>query len=99
MEFRRWSFWRRWLGQRSERAAAKYLRRLGYRILAANLADQRGEIDLLALDGETIVVVEVRSTSQRDPQIAADSVNYPKQKRLTEANLRLVVANAKKLQG
>lgn len=89
-EFGRWPFWRRWFGQRSERAAARYLRNLGYRVLAANLADRRGEIDLLALDGQTLVVVEVRSTSTADPQRAADSVNYAKQKKLTEATLRFL---------
>ena len=89
-EFGRWPFWRRWFGRRSERAAARFLRRLGYRVLAANLADRRGEIDLLALDGRTLVVVEVRSTSTADPQVAADSVNYPKQKKLTEAAVRFL---------
>lgn len=89
-EFGRWPFWRRWFGQRSERAAARYLRREGYRILAANVSDRLGEIDLLALDpdGSTLVVVEVRSTSTGDVQKAADSVNYPKQKKLTEAAVR-----------
>ena len=87
-EFGRWSFWRRWFGQRSERAAAKFLRKLGYRILAANVADTEGEIDLLALDGGTLVVVEVRSRSVEDPSVAAATVNYPKQRKLTEATIR-----------
>jgi len=86
--FSRWPYWRRWFGQRSERAAAKYLRKLGYRILARNVADLRGELDILALDGRTLVVVEVRSTSSTDLERAAASVNYTKQKKLTEATLR-----------
>ncbi|MFO0850903.1 MAG: YraN family protein [Gemmataceae bacterium] len=90
--FGRWPFWKRWFGQRSERAAAKFLRRAGYRILAANVADQLGEIDLLALapDRVTLVVVEVRSTSGPDPRPAAESVNLVKQKKLTEATLRFL---------
>ncbi len=88
--FGRWPFWRRWFGQRSERAAAKFLRKLGYRILAANVADSEGEIDLLALDGSTLVVVEVRSRSVADPQVAAETVNYPKQRKLTEAAVRFL---------
>ena len=51
-----------------ERAAARFLRRLGYRILAANVADPTGELDLLALDGDTLVVVEVRSTAGGRPR-------------------------------
>lgn len=88
--FGRWPFWKRWFGQRSERAAAKYLRTRGYRILAANVFERVGELDLLALDpdGATLAVVEVRSTSGPDPQAAADTVNFAKQRKLTEATLR-----------
>ena len=91
-EFGRWPFWRRWFGRRSERAAARFVRKLGFRILAANIADRRGEIDLLALDParQTLVVIEVRSVSTADPRAAASSVNYPKQKKLTEAVVRFL---------
>lgn len=90
--FHRWPFWRRWFGQRSERAAARFLRQLGYRIVAANHSDRQGELDLIALDGNTIVIVEVRSTSTADPTVPAASVNFSKQKRLTEAALRFLHA-------
>ena len=88
--FTRWPWWRKWFGLRSERAAARFLRRLGFRILARNLADQRGEIDLLALDGATIVVVEVRSTESADIQKVAASIDAAKQRRLTNAALRFL---------
>lgn len=88
--FTRWPFWRRWFGARSERAAAGFLRRLGYRVLAANLNETAGEIDLLALDGTTLVVVEVRSTASDDIDRAAASVNFSKQRKLTEAALRFL---------
>ena len=64
--FSRWPWWRRWFGRRSERAAARFLRGLGYRVVAANVSDPAGEIDLIALDGQTVVVVEVRSTESDD---------------------------------
>jgi putative endonuclease len=88
--FTRWRFWKRWFGRRSERAAAKYLRKLGWRIVGANVSDPLGEIDLLAVDGGTLVIVEVRSTSTSDPHLPAASVNYPKQKKLTEAAVRFL---------
>lgn len=91
--FSRWRWWKRWFGRRSERAAAKFIRKLGYRILAANVSDQQGELDLLALDGETLVVVEVRSTSSDHPDAlneTAKSVNYRKQKKITEATARFL---------
>jgi len=93
-EFRRWRFWRRWFGQRSEKAAAKFLRTLGWRILGANIHDGLGELDLIACDrdadGESLVIVEVRSTSQADPQVAAATVDLRKQRRLTRAALRFL---------
>jgi putative endonuclease len=89
-EFRRWPFWKRWFGRRSERAAATFLRTLGYRILAANVSDRRGELDLIALDQRTLVVVEVRSTSTDDPYRAAASVDRAKQRRLTDATRRFL---------
>lgn len=89
-DFKRWRFWKRWFGQRSEKAAARYLRRLGYRVLATNVADRRGELDLLALDRTTLVVVEIRSTSTADPHRAAESVDLRKQRKLTAAALRFL---------
>ena len=49
------------LGAAGEKAAAKYLRRRGYRIVARNYRCRGGEIDLIALDADTIVFVEVKT--------------------------------------
>jgi putative endonuclease len=91
-KFGRWPFWRRWFGQRSEKAAARFLRKQGFRILAVNLEDAHGEIDLLTLspDRKMLVVVEVRSVSAPDPQLAADSVNRAKQKKVADATRRFL---------
>ena len=86
--FARWPWWRRWFGRRSERAAARFLRKLGYRILAANVADPAGELDLIALDGQTLVIVEVRSTESADLERAAASVDLRKQSQVSKAALR-----------
>lgn len=86
--YARWPWWRRWFGRRSERAAAKYLCRQRFRILAANIEDSQGEIDLLALDGDILVVVEVRSTESLDFQRVIASVDLAKQKKLTNAVTR-----------
>lgn len=86
--YARWPWWRRWFGRRSERAAAKYLRRQRFRILAVNVEDALGEIDLLALDGPTLVVIEVRSTETADFLRVIESVDLAKQKKLTDAITR-----------
>jgi putative endonuclease len=83
-------WWRRWFGSRSERAAERFLRRLGYRIVARNYSCRHGELDLVAVDGRCVVFVEVRSTERDDPAAAAASVNDTKQRRLTKLALHFL---------
>ena len=90
-------WWRRWFGTRSERAAARFLKRLGYRILARNYTCDHGELDLVALDRGCIVFVEVRSTETSEAARPAESVNLPKQQRLT--NLALHFLQQRRLLG
>src|SRR5437660_1455419 len=83
-------WWRRWFGSRSERAAARFLRRLGYRIVARNYTCPLGELDLVALDGGCVVFVEVRSTGGADATRPAESVGADKQRRLTDLALHFL---------
>lgn len=48
-------------GARGEEAASDYLRARGYDILARNWRTGRGEVDIVARDGETAVIVEVKT--------------------------------------
>ena len=86
-------WWRRWFGTRSERAAARFLRRQGYRILARNYTCPHGELDLIALDGRCVVFVEVRSTGGEDTNRPAASVDEAKQRRLTRLALYYLQEN------
>ena len=73
------------LGRAGEKAAAAFLKRSGWRIVARNYTCPQGELDLVGLDGDTIVFVEVksrRSDASADPEI---NVTYHKQRRLTRA--------------
>jgi putative endonuclease len=86
----RMPWWRRWFGSRSERAAARFLKNLGYRILCHNYTCPHGEIDLVAVDGVCLVFVEVRSTESSDPAGPAASVGPAKQQRLTQLALHFL---------
>jgi putative endonuclease len=86
-------WWRRWFGNRSERAAARFLRRLGCRILARNYRCPHGELDLVAEQGGCIIFVEVRSTGGDDPERPALSVDDAKQRRLTRLALHYLRQN------
>ena len=47
-------------GAEYEEVASEYLKGLGYRILGRNYQCRSGEIDIVALDGDTLVFVEVK---------------------------------------
>lgn len=71
------------LGQRGEDAAARYLRGLGYRILARSDRSKPGELDLVALDGRTVVFVEVKTRVSQEAGHPSEAVDVAKQRRLT----------------
>ncbi len=54
---------RKELGREAEDRAASYLSAIGYTLITRRWHGQHAEIDLVALDGETIVFVEVRARS------------------------------------
>jgi putative endonuclease len=72
------------LGRRGEDEAARYLRSIGYRIVATRERILRGDIDLVALDGRTVVFVEVRSRSSTAHGHPAETVGYHKQRRVAQ---------------
>lgn len=62
-------------GALGEQCAGEYLTNHGYRILERNWRSGRwGELDIVALDGETTVVVEVRTREPAAPVTPQESV-------------------------
>ncbi len=73
------------LGKLGEEIAVNYLLEKGYEILERNWRNRHKEIDIVALDGEELVVVEVK-TRQNDDYGAPDlAVTHQKQTRLISA--------------
>jgi putative endonuclease len=61
------------LGRLGEQLAAAHLERLGFAILARNARTRYGEIDLVAFDGHTLVIAEVKTRrARRRWQLSAD---------------------------
>lgn len=81
------------LGRQGEKQAAAFLKKNGIRVLARGVANQFGEIDLVGLDGDTIVFVEVRTRSSLEAGHPAESVTAEKQGRLTRAALAYLKQN------
>lgn len=52
---------RRRLGETGEGFAAAHLERLGYAIVTRNHRTRHGELDIVACDGHTLVIVEVKT--------------------------------------
>lgn len=69
-------------GLKAEIIAAEELGRLGYRIVESNYRCRYGEIDLVALEGDTLVFIEVRSRKTLLFGTPAESVTTAKQKKL-----------------
>ena len=54
-------------GLAGERAAARALRRVGFRVIDRNLRTPAAEIDLLCEEGDSLVIVEVKSGKAGGP--------------------------------
>jgi putative endonuclease len=77
-------------GRRGEDAAARFLESEGLVLLARNYRCRGGEIDLVMLEGPTLVLVEVRLRTSREFGGAAASVGRQKQRRFALAARHLV---------
>lgn len=73
------------MGERGEAAAAKFLRRSGYRIVARRYRMFPEEIDIVAVDRRTVVFVEVKTRASTDAGSPEEAVSEEKQRRLTRA--------------
>ena len=72
-------------GAQAEALACAHLQKQGLKLIDANLACTRGEIDLLMLDGHTLVFIEVRWRKNAQFGGAAASVTAAKLKKLLTA--------------
>ena len=70
------------IGDKGEDFAALYFEKQGYKIKARNVHSRYGEIDLIAENGDTVVVVEVKTRSHDSLDRAADAVTPLKQKKI-----------------
>ena len=72
-------------GRAAEDLAARFLDGQGLHVVARNFRTKRGEIDLIARDGATLVFVEVRFRRSERHGGAAESITGAKQARMVAA--------------
>lgn len=75
-------------GRAGESLAARYLEDSGYVILARNLRVGRDEVDLVALDGATLVCVEVRARRAGSMVHPFESITAAKRARMRRSASR-----------
>ena len=79
------------VGKKGERAAARYLRRHGCRILSRNSHQGKNELDLVVKDGNYIAFVEVKTRAFDSPDAEtvrpSQAVDLAKRRRTRDAAL------------
>lgn len=84
------------LGRHGEDMAARYLEKKGYQLVIANFrvpigrnrvgVQVTGEIDLIALDGDVLCFIEVKSRSSEEIKSALAAVDLRKQRQIIRAS-------------
>ena len=78
------------VGRRAEDIAAEFLHSKGLAVLARNYRRRVGELDVIARQGDVLVIAEVRTRASDAYGGAAASVNVRKQRRLIRAAAQLI---------
>jgi putative endonuclease len=73
------------IGRAAEDAACRHLESAGYRILARNFRHRLGELDVVAMEGGVLALVEVRYRATDRFGGAAASVTPAKRRRIVRA--------------
>lgn len=80
-------------GRAAEAAAARHVGRLGWRIVTTNFRAKCGELDIVALDGDVLAIVEVRYRADDRYGGGAASITRGKRARIVRAARVLLAAN------
>jgi putative endonuclease len=73
-------------GRAGEDAAASYLEEKGIKVLEKNFRSRKGEIDIVALDGETLVFVEVKAWSSYGIDALEYAIDAKKRHKIIETS-------------
>jgi len=77
-------------GALGEKLAAEYITQRGYRILTTNYRVKEGEVDIIAMDGDCLVFVEVRTKTSRFYGTPEESITPTKKAHLMAVASRYI---------
>ncbi|MDD4503383.1 MAG: YraN family protein [Clostridiaceae bacterium] len=81
------------LGVFGESMACEYLSECGYRVLERNFSCRAGEIDIIAVQGGTVVFVEVKTRSSEKYGLPSEAVSKAKQHKIVKTALYYMQKN------
>jgi len=82
-------------GKKGEEQAAAALESAGMKIIAKNIRSKEGEVDIVALDGETVVFVEVKAWSSYGMEDLQYGINLKKQRKIIKTAKYFLSENRK----
>jgi putative endonuclease len=85
---------RQQFGKTGETIAARFLRKMGYRILEQNYRTVLGEIDIIARDRDTLVFVEVKARTSGRYGNPKSAVTPRKQRKISMVALHYLKSTA-----
>lgn len=77
-------------GNKGEKLALQYLQKMGYKILDTNWHTRHYELDIVARDGNELVIVEVKTRTSEHYGHPSEAVNNKKIRRLINAAERYI---------
>ena len=81
------------LGKLGEDLALQKIKDLGYKDIIRNYRCPLGEVDLIAMDGETLVFVEIKTRRGESIEYAKEAVNAKKRRQLSKVALAYMKSN------
>lgn len=81
----------RLFGNKGEEIAASYLKREGYKIVERNYRTARGEIDIIAYDGDRLVFIEVKTRRSKEYGEGQWAVDFRKQRQMIKIALNYMM--------
>jgi putative endonuclease len=82
-------------GKKGEEQAAAALEASGMQVIAKNVRSMYGEVDIVAVDGETIVFVEVKTWSAYGLEDLQYSIDIRKQRKIIKTAKFFLLENRK----
>jgi len=82
-------------GKKGEEQAAAALESAGMKIIAKNIRSKEGEVDIVAIDGETIVFVEVKAWSSYGMEDLRYGISLKKQRKIIKTAKYFLSENRK----